>query len=122
MKRIEKLMVEQEARIPEYVEWGIKVGLCTDRISPKKAEAYTKKLNEYLKRPVGKTLIGKGPKEAWKLVLAETGKKEVFTWPWLDGQFFSYWVAWANFFRDVVGLKLSDYSVISDQLEFGLAP
>lgn len=117
---IEKLTKEQEAKIPEYVEWGKRVGLNTDRISEERAVAYTTKINTFMKRPVGKTLLASGPRDAWRLVQEVTGTQENFVWPMLDGQYMSYWVAWANYIRDVLNLKLIDYSIIADQVDFGM--
>ena len=61
---IESLTPEQEARFPEFVERGVRMGLCTDPIDPKDARTFAVWLyTEVLKRPVPKTVIVRGPLE-----------------------------------------------------------
>jgi len=61
---IDKLTPEQEARFPEFVERGVRMGLCTDPIDPLEARDFTVWLyTEVLKRPVPKTVIVRGPLE-----------------------------------------------------------
>ncbi|MDR1611754.1 MAG: hypothetical protein LBT97_03100 [Planctomycetota bacterium] len=40
-------------------------------------------------------------------------------WPYLDGQWMSYYTAWYNYYQEVLGLELPPAWVINDQINFG---
>jgi len=62
---INTLTKKQVEKIAEYRERGIALGFRTGAIDRSLAEKYTKKLNEFLKRPNGSTIIMHGPLHAW---------------------------------------------------------
>jgi hypothetical protein len=136
MEKLEQLTPEMEARLDEYVQKGIATGLCTERVDKAKAKEYGKRLMEALGRDYVATIVMDGPTSTWAAVTllsmypeiarGETPKEPInitemptFVWPWLDGQFMAHWVAWADYYREVVGLDMPDYSIISDHVQFG---
>jgi len=121
-KKIEELTPEQEAKIPEYVKMGLEMGLSTKPINKTKAKSYVKKLYKFMgkenKNP--QVIFVKGPMEAWKKVEEIYNQKLEFVWPYLDGQFWSCYVAWINYYKDVVKIKIDiDSSIIEELVEFG---
>lgn len=123
MSKIEKLTPEQEAKIPQYVEMGCQIGFSTTPMNHDKAQEYAKKLYHFLKRPNTnpQVIFADGPLHAWKCVEDVTEQKNTsFIWPYLDGQFWSHYVAWLNFYRDVVNIKIDvDTSIIEELVFFG---
>ena len=62
---INALTEEQTKKLDEYRDRGIALGFRTGAIDRSLAEKYTKKLNKFLKRPNGPTIIMHGPMHAW---------------------------------------------------------
>ena len=119
---IESLTPEQEAKIPEYVKMGIDIGFSTTRMNREKAKAYVKKLYKFMgrKNTDPEIIFAEGPMEAWGKIEEIYGEKIEFVWPYLDGQFWSCYYAWINFYRDVVRLQIDiDTSIIEEMIEFG---
>lgn len=137
---INELTHDQEQEMQKYVDKYVEVGLSTEPINRVKAKAYAKKLFKFLNKDAAPTvLFSKGPKHTWNIVTAIEGNKDKkmtqkgadkligvegdyknFVYPYLDGQFFSYYIAWVKY-MEFIGVKdIPDYSIIEDQLQFGL--
>lgn len=143
---ITELTPEQLEQLAVYRERGIAVGLATGPIDQDAARDYGKRLMAFLERDYRGTIIVPGPLAAWHTCLfltalddlSEEDRKdekvmrelwdcmkdapalEPGRWPWLQGQFDSYWVAWAQYYRDVVKLELPEFWQIEDQVQFGM--
>lgn len=50
---------------------------------------------------------------------AEATKNAAVVWPYLEGQWFSYFVAWYRYYTDVLGLELDSIWQIEEQIQFG---
>jgi len=90
MKKIEKLTPEQEAKIPEYLNRYVKIGLSCEPADGEKAKEWIPELYEkILERTKPKDiLIAPSPKAAWEMICErEDVTPEDFVWPYIDGQF-----------------------------------
>ena len=65
MEKIEKLTKEQEAKIPEYVDKWINVGINTDRLDPVPTKKTVDMFLELIGKPSTELLITNNPIEAW---------------------------------------------------------
>jgi len=64
-----KLTPAQEAKIPEYVDRYVRIGLATDHITQEKAEKYLKPFYEkVIKKPLPRIIIAPSPLAAWDQV------------------------------------------------------
>ena len=52
-------------------------------------------------------------------VRAQVREQVWAAWPYMDGQWYSYYAAWHNYFRDVLKITLPDIWMIEDQVQFG---
>ena len=133
MGKIEKLTNEQLEQLSAYRQQGIDIGLCTDPINRDAAEDYARRLMKWMRREYKSTIFMDGPISAYVAALmiqsdADQVRDQVgaqvwahgFIWPYLDGQFFSYWSAWADYFRDVLHLNLTEYWQVKDQTILGM--
>lgn len=137
---INTITPEQVSEMKVIVDKYVNIGLDTKPINKDAAKRYAKKLFAFLgKKSKPIVLFSKGPKHTWNIVTfieehkdKKIGQKEAnellkaggdyknFVYPYLDGQFFSYYIAWVKY-MEYLGVKdISDYSIIEDQLEFGL--
>lgn len=138
---IEQLSSEQEAQLEVYAKKGIQLGLDTGEFTVEEAENYAERLMGWLGHEYGRTIIADGPLDAWRTVctLSVMGEdfdldreisidkreeiQEVsksFVWPYLDGQFYSYYTAWVSYCREVLELDLPETWQVDDQVKFGL--
>lgn len=125
---IESLTKEQEEKLEDYKNRGIELGLSTERIDRKAAESYAERIMKWLGRNYKGTIFVEGPIEAWKKVCELSCDKEEdieelkknFISPYFVGQFLSYYAAWADYYKEVLGLKLPEYWQLKEQVEFGM--
>ena len=57
--------------------------------------------------------------QVWDQVRAQVWDQVGAIWPYLDGQWFSYFVAWYRYCKDVLGLSVASIWQIEDQMDFG---
>lgn len=118
---ITELTKEQLDKIPEYVDKWTKVGLDTKPIDKEAAKSFVTKLYKFLGRKENPEVIfATGPMDAWNIVEKKHGAKIDFVWPYLDGQFWSCYVAWIKYYREVVGITIDiDTSILEESVNFG---
>ena len=127
---INALTEEQTKKLDEYRDRGIALGFRTGAIDRSLAEKYTKKLNKFLKRPNGPTIIMHGPMHAWIATCLLSKGQQVeqqvgqqvgsFVWPYLDGHWWASYKVWIDYFAEVLKLELPDRSLIDDMMTFDL--
>ena len=103
---ITELTKEQIAKFPEYVNKWSKIGLDTKPIDKKAAKIFVKKLYAFLKLEGDpKVIFATGPIDAWNIIEKHYGEKIEFVWPYLDGQFWAGYIAWAaGFITGILGV------------------
>jgi hypothetical protein len=119
---INSLTPEQTAQMKVYAEKWTKIGLSTERIDREKAKVYAQKLYKFLENPhEPEVIFAEGPTEAWEIIQKITGEKLDFIWPYLDGQFWSFYSGWLNYYRDVLKVEITiDTSILEELVNYGL--
>lgn len=118
---INELTKEQIDKFPEYVSKWSKIGLDTKPIDKEAAKVLANKLYAFLGRKNKPEIIfANGPIEAWNIIEKKYGEKIEFIWPYLDGQFWSGYMAWIKYYQEVVGIKIEvDMSILESIVNFG---
>ena len=106
---ITEITKEQEARMDEFRDKGIREGLETGKVSQEEiekvcADVYRKLLD---KEPV-KVVVYDSPKAAWEAVKEHTKlpADSPYIHPYLDGHLFSYYFAFYDYMEQVLGVDL----------------
>jgi hypothetical protein len=105
MSKIQSLTAEQEAKMPEFAEKWIKIGLDTSRTSPEQfEECFEVVVNLY-------KASGEDPPSKYTVVESPIGigkicKENSFISNCCYGSFESGWLSNYSFFRDVVGIEI----------------
>jgi uncharacterized protein YoaH (UPF0181 family) len=108
---ITKLTDEQQAKIPEYVEKWLAIGLSTKRVTQKVAEevahGYYEKI---LNKPTPEVIVAASPLSAWKKIckLCALPENTEFVYPYIDGQFSAGYFAFYNYINEVLGIKFNE--------------
>jgi hypothetical protein len=118
---IKELTEEQLKQMEEYVKRWTEIGLSTELIDREKAVVYSEKLYKFLGREnVPEVIFADGPISAWKEVEKIYNEKIDFVWPYLDGQFWSSYVAWLLYYKNVLKIEITiDTSVIEELVNYG---
>lgn len=108
-EKITKLTPEQEARMKEYTDMGLAVGLCTDRVNFDEArEALIGMYRNVDLTPPTDIRFARGPREAYDIFkqIFPDRQYSQFIDNCMFGNHESYWLYFYKYFNDVVGIEL----------------
>ena len=108
-KKIDKLTTAQIARMDEYRDEGLRVGMSTDRVNPERArEALIGMYKNVDLDPPSTILFADGPQDAFNKFkeLRPTSSYSEFIDNCMFGNHESYWLYFYKYFNDVVDIDL----------------
>ena len=115
LPKITKLTPEQEAKVEEYYQLGLKIGWCTDRSDRAKAEEGMNEIYDRLGKPRPEYVWVDSPAAAQDYILADGGD-----WSGMsgcEGQFEAYWVVFYDFCRVELKQTLPDSDGVMHLIE-----
>lgn len=107
-EKIEKLTSKQEARLPEYRDEGIKVGLDTGRMDRDHVRTLVGRVyREVLDKDAVEVVFAGGPREGYEIAKARGYKEDMYTFygNCMNGSLDTNWVYTFKYFEEIIGLK-----------------
>jgi len=106
IEKIEKLTPEQEAKMTDYRDQGLKWGLSTEPADRPKAEAAITRIYEQAKMSKPEFYWVNSAHEALALLRKESGDNAVTLNMPFSGQHEAGWVAWWRYFKEVLKVEI----------------
>jgi hypothetical protein len=104
---ITEITKEQEAKMPEYVDKWVGIGLNTNRINQKKAKKTINDLYKLMGKELPEQILFfDSPVALWDHIQKVTGVKMEFVWPYLSGSFDANIFAFYDYCIEVLGCKI----------------